>query len=120
MKRRISNRKRPHSSVGDFNFDRQGDAAWDAFTSTGLTVSVDLNAVPSSIFADPNNPTLNGFYDQVAWFTNKSGKITLSMEYAGGRSFDFLPHVYNETGLTKNSISHRMPDHCPLWVEFGV
>jgi len=62
-----------------------------------LTVSADLNAVPRSIVSDPNNPTLNGFYDQVAWFTNKSGEIALSMEYAGGRSFDFFPHVYSET-----------------------
>jgi len=90
------------------------------FTSTGLTVPADLNAVPRSIFADPNNPSLNGFYDQVAWFTNKSGEIALSMEYAGGRSFDFLPCVYTGTGLTKSSISHRISDHYPLWVEFGV
>jgi hypothetical protein len=85
-----------------------------------LTVPADLNAVPGSIFADPNNPTFNGFYDQVAWFTHKSGEFALSMEYAGKRSFDFLPHVYTETGLTKNSISHRMSDHYPLWVEFGI
>jgi endonuclease/exonuclease/phosphatase family metal-dependent hydrolase len=106
--------------LGDFNIDRQGDELWNAFTSTGLTVPDDLNKVPRSIFADPGTPTLEKFYDQVAWFTDKSGKIALSMEYAGGGSFDFLPFVYTETGLTKNSVSHRMSDHYPLWVEFGV
>ena len=107
-------------SLGDFNIDRQGDAAWNAFTSTGLTVPDDLNAVPRSIFADPGKPNLDKFYDQVAWFTAKSGVIALSMEYAGGGSFDFLPYVYSGTGLTKSSISHRISDHYPLWVEFTI
>jgi len=54
------------------------------------------------------------------WFTNKSGAIALSMDYSGGGSFDFLPYVYSRTGLTKSSISHRISDHYPLWVEFTV
>ena len=44
----------------------------------------------------------------------------LSMEYARGGGFDFLPHVYAGTGLTRNSISYRISDHYPLWVEFEV
>jgi endonuclease/exonuclease/phosphatase family metal-dependent hydrolase len=107
-------------ALGDFNIDRQGDAAWSAFTSTGLTVPDDLNVVPRSIFADPGKPSLDKFYDQIAWFTAKSGAIALSMEYSTGGSFDFLPHVYSGTGLTKSSISHRVSDHYPLWVEFTV
>ncbi len=107
-------------ALGDFNIDRQGDAAWNAFTSTGLTVPDDLNMVPRSIFADPGKPNLDKFYDQVAWFTSKSGAIALSMEYSAGGSFDFLRYVYSETGLTKSSISHRISDHYPLWVEFTV
>lgn len=106
--------------LGDFNIDRQEDAAWKAFTSTGLTVPNDLNVVPRSIFADPGSPTLDKFYDQIAWFTLKSGSIALSMEYAGGGNFDFLPNVYSGTGLTKSSVSHRISDHYPLWVEFTV
>jgi endonuclease/exonuclease/phosphatase family metal-dependent hydrolase len=85
-------------ALGDFNIDRQGDELWNAFTSTGLTVPDDLNKVPRSIFADPGTPTLGKFYDQVAWFTDKSGKIALLMEYAGGGNFDFLPYVYKEPG----------------------
>ncbi len=107
-------------ALGDFNIDRRGDSAWNAFTSTGLTVPSDLNHVPRSIFADPETPALSNFYDQIAWFTQTSGSIALSMEYARGGGFDFLPHVYAGTGLTRNSISYRISDHYPLWVEFEV
>jgi endonuclease/exonuclease/phosphatase family metal-dependent hydrolase len=104
--------------LGDFNIDRRGDALWDAFTSTGLVVPDDLNRVPRSIFSDPETPSLDKFYDQVAWFMESSGSIALSMKYTSGGSFDFLPYAYTETGLTKNALSHRISDHYPLWVEF--
>ena len=106
--------------LGDFNIDRRGDAAWEALCCTGLTVPDDLNRVPRSIFADPANPDLNKFYDQVAWFTTSSGSAALTMDYRKGGSFDFLPHVYTGAGLNKTSISHRISDHYPLWVEFGL
>ena len=32
--------------------------------------------------------------------------------------FDFLPHVYTDQDLSKNSISFRLSDHYPLWAEF--
>jgi hypothetical protein len=63
------------------------------------------------IFADPEKPTLDKFYDQIAWFTIKSGAIALSIDYQVSGGFDFLPHAYTGTGLTKNSISHRISDH---------
>ena len=69
-------------ALGDFNIDRHGDAAWKAFTSTGLTVPEDLNPVRRSVFADPDTPTQDKFFDQIAWFTNKSGTIALSMDYS--------------------------------------
>ena len=106
--------------LGDFNIDRKGDAAWNAFTSTGLTVPEDLNLVPRSIFGDPGRPTLDKYYDQIAWFQKASGKIALDMDYARGGSFDFLPHVYTAAGLSKTALSHRISDHYPLWVEFAV
>jgi len=28
--------------------------------------------------------------------------------------------VYTDTGLSRQSISFRMSDHLPLWVEFGL
>ena len=105
-------------ALGDFNIDRKGDLSWRAFTSTGLTVPADLNNVQRSIFVDPNNPSLDKFYDQIAWFERNSGLIALSMNYNRGGGFDFLPHVYTNTNLSKNSISYRISDHYPLWVEF--
>jgi endonuclease/exonuclease/phosphatase family metal-dependent hydrolase len=107
-------------ALGDFNIDRHGDHAWKAFTSTGLAVPEDMNNVPRSIFADPLKPSLDKFYDQIAWFTDSRGNTNLSIDYRGGGSFDYLPYVYSETGLTKSSISHRISDHYPLWVEFGL
>ena len=107
-------------TLGDFNIDRRGDALWEAFTSTGLTVPQDLNSVLRSIFADPDHPMLEKFYDQIAWFQTGSGSRRLSMDYNQGGGFDFLPHVYGGTNLSKRSISYRISDHYPLWVEFNL
>jgi endonuclease/exonuclease/phosphatase family metal-dependent hydrolase len=107
-------------ALGDFNIDRKDDDLWQAFTSTGLTVPEDLHQVPRTIFADPENPTLDKFYDQIAWFETGSGIQRLSMTYLRGGSFDFLPHVYTDTTLSKSSISYRLSDHYPLWVEFSL
>jgi hypothetical protein len=106
--------------LGDFNIDREGDLLWQAFTPTGLTVASDLNLVPRTLFADPNQPTLDKFYDQIAWFQKKSGAIALSMSYNKGGGFDYLPYVYTDTDLSRNSISYRISDHYPLWVEFLI
>ena len=105
-------------TMGDFNIDRHGDELWKAFTSTGLTVPDDLQQVPRSIFADVKKP-LEKYYDQIAWFEGK-GKRKLSMKYNQGNGFNFLPYVYTEMSFTKVSISHRMSDHYPLWVEFKL
>jgi endonuclease/exonuclease/phosphatase family metal-dependent hydrolase len=107
-------------TLGDFNIDRKDDDLWKAFTSTGLTVPTDLQSVLRSIFADPDNPTLNKYYDQIAWFQTGSGSRRLSMDYLQGGSFDFLPFVYGDTNLTKSSISYRISDHYPLWTEFAL
>jgi len=107
-------------ALGDFNIDREGDLLWQTFTSTGLTVPTDLNQVQRSIFADPDHPTLGKYYDQIAWFEENSGSMALSMNYRQGGGFDFLPHVYTNTDLSKNSISYRISDHYPLWVEFLI
>ncbi len=31
-----------------------------------------------------------------------------------------MPHVYTDQDLNKNSISFRLSDHYPLWVEFTL
>lgn len=107
-------------TLGDFNIDRRGDELWQAFTSTGLTVPNDLHRVLRSIFAEPDSPLLDKYYDQIAWFQSGSGSIKLSMNYITGGGFDFLPHVYRDMNLSKKSLSYRMSDHYPLWVEFSL
>jgi endonuclease/exonuclease/phosphatase family metal-dependent hydrolase len=106
-------------TLGDFNIDREGDDLWEAFTSTGLSVPAELNAVPKSIFDDESDPK-DKFYDQIAWFTLSSGSIALDMNYQTGGYFDFLPFVYTDANLTKNSLSYRISDHYPLWAEFRI
>lgn len=107
-------------TLGDFNIDRRGDDLWQAFTSTGLTVPDDLHQVPRTIFSDPANPDLDKFYDQIAWFETGSKKRRIEMDYVRGGGFDFLPHVYTNTSLSKTSISYRVSDHYPLWAEFQI
>lgn len=101
-------------ALGDFNIDRKGDDAFEAFTSTGLRVPDALNDVPRTIFADEK-----GFYDQIAWFTGENGQPKLSLDFTGNAgSFDFVPHVFPT--LTRQQLSWRMSDHLPLWCEFAL
>jgi hypothetical protein len=97
----------------------KGDELWQAFTSTGLAVPAELQAVPKSIFDDESDAG-DKFYDQIAWFTSASGSIALNMNYQTGGYFDFLPFVYTDANLTKSSISYRISDHYPLWAEFLI
>lgn len=101
-------------ALGDFNIDRKDDAAFQAFTSTGLRAPEALNDVPRTIFEKAD-----GFYDQIAWFTGENGRPKLSLDYTGrAGGFDFVPHVYPE--LDRQQLSWRLSDHMPLWCEFAV
>ncbi len=106
--------------LGDCNIDRKGDPLWQAFTSTGLTPPADLENAPRTIFANPAKPTLDKYYDQIAWFTLNSGLPCITMNYIKGGHFDFLPYVYRDAGLSKDSISYRISDHYLLWTEFSL
>ncbi len=105
--------------LGDFNIDRAGSPLFDAFTGTGLTIPDVLLNRPRSIFDTDPAEDSDKFYDQIAWFTTGSGRL-LDLQLRAGGHFDFLPHVYTELGLSKASTSHRVSDHYPLWVEFGL
>jgi len=107
-------------TLGDFNIDRQGDPLWEAFTSTGLTTPAALNAVPRTVFSDPDKPETNKFYDQIAWFETQVGMEKLSAPFLSAGFVDFLPYVYTETKLSKRSISYRVSDHYHLWAEFSL
>jgi exonuclease III len=105
-------------ALGDFNIDRHNDDLWKAFTSTGLTVPDQLNAVRRSIFATGADPMLEKYYDQIAWF--ESGRRRkLNMEFVDAGGFDFVPFIYTELGMSKSSLQHRLSDHYPLWTEFN-
>jgi endonuclease/exonuclease/phosphatase family metal-dependent hydrolase len=100
--------------LGDFNIDRVEDAAYQAFTSTGLRPPGELNNVPRTLFGQEKK----AFYDQIAWFTEE-GTPQLTLEYTGrAGGFDFLPHVF--TDMTPQEVSWRMSDHLPLWCEFAM
>jgi len=106
--------------LGDFNIDRRGDALHQAFISTGLVVPEDLNRVPRTLFSNPDQPDLEKFYDQIAWFADSSGLPMLSMKYERGGGFDFSAHCLRDRGLSRESLSWHISDHLPLWVEFGT
>ena len=106
-------------ALGDFNIDRQGSQLFDAFTSTGLTVPQVLVNLPRTVFDDPGDPSDDNFYDQIVWYATGS-RALIDLDLRTGGNFDFLPHVYTDTNLSRNSISHRISDHFPLWVEFGI
>ena len=107
-------------TLGDFNTDRRGDTLWEAFTSTGLEAPPELNSVRRTLFSTPGDTQSDKFYDQIAWFMDSRHKARLSMEYVSGGGFDFLPFVYTQVdpALSKTSVSWRVSDHYPLWVEF--
>jgi endonuclease/exonuclease/phosphatase family metal-dependent hydrolase len=107
-------------ALGDFNIDRRDDPLYAAFTSTGLQVPTDLHQVPRTLFSDPAQPDLAKFYDQIAWFTGANAVPALSLRYARGGHFDFVPIALASHSLTKQQLSWRISDHYPLWAEFLV
>jgi endonuclease/exonuclease/phosphatase family metal-dependent hydrolase len=104
--------------LGDFNIDRHGQLLWQAFTSSGLVVPNELDAVPRSIFSDEAD-RLDKYYDQIAWFeTGNQRRLNLEYLERGG-SFDFLPFLYRDSNMPAGQMQYRMSDHYPLWVEFA-
>ena len=104
-------------ALGDFNIDRQGSDLFKAFTSTGLTIPECLGGLPRTIFDDPDDPKDDNYYDQIAWFSEKK-RALLNLNLRSGGNFDFMPYVYTKKNLSRESISWRISDHYPLWVEF--
>ena len=92
----------------------------EKITSTGLQMPQDLNQVPRTILADPNKPTLEKYYDQIAWFTGDNNVPALSMKHIKSGHFDFTQVALQNLNLTKNQLSWRISDHYPLWTEFSL
>ena len=105
-------------TLGDFNIDRFGDPLYEAFIRTGLTPAPGHAGLPRTIFTDADKPH---FYDQVAWFTGKSGTpmLTPPLRYddASG-NFDFRGPL--QGSLSNVELSWRISDHYPLWASFSV
>lgn len=105
--------------LGDFNLDRADSPLFQAFTSRGLHVPDVLMDQPRTVFDDPGDSDDDNFYDQIAWFESGAARLQ-GLTLRTGGNFDFLPFLYRNTSLTRTSISHRVSDHYPLWVEFGL
>lgn len=104
-------------ALGDFNIDRMGDERYEAFTSTGLQVPEDLHAAPRTVFSSGSE---GKFYDQIAWFTEASGRPALSLEHRRSGYFDFRDATLPRRDLTNFGLSWRISDHYPLWSEFAL
>ncbi len=107
-------------ALGDFNIDRMGDERYEAFTSTGIEVPEDLHDVPRTLFSDPSNPNTGKFYDQIAWFTEESGRPALSLVHNRSGYFDFRDVALPRRDLSNFQLSWRISDHYPLWTEFDL
>ena len=70
---------------------------------------------PCSPIPRPPTPTSSTIRSPGSWAAGER-LIDLTFESAGG--FDFLPFFYRDAGLSKTSISWRISDHYPLWVQF--
>jgi hypothetical protein len=93
--------------LGDFNIDRRQDnLLFDAFISHGLWVPEALRNVDTTYGREAKH------YDQIAWFRDD---LTLMTEGNAG-VVDFVGAVFKE--LTTKSMTFRVSDHFPLWVEF--
>jgi hypothetical protein len=58
--------------LGDFNIDRAGDPAYEAFISRDLEPAPFHQKLPRTIFDKDHQPDKTSFYDQIAWFDEKS------------------------------------------------
>ena len=100
--------------LGDFNIEREGDEAYEAFISKNLYIPKDISSLPSTIFKEVKH------YDQIGWFKNTKSKSQISLEYKKGGIFDFRNKVLVSRNLSLSKISYRISDHFPLWIEFLV
>lgn len=106
-------------ALGDLNIDREDSTGYKEFVGTGLTIPTELENLPRTIFDDHGESDDDNYYDQIAWFTEGS-RALMNLQFNKGGNFDFLPHVYTNTSLSRTSISYRVSEHYPLWVEFLI
>jgi len=95
--------------LGDFNIETRGNnPLFNAFVSSGLYVPDPLLNLRTTFNTEPKH------YDQIAWFRDD-----LDLLYRGRAGvIDFAGSVYQD--ISMNSMSFRVSDHFPLWVEFII
>lgn len=100
--------------LGDFNIERKGDKAYDAFVNKNLFIPTEISTLPSTIFNEIKH------YDQIGWFKNSKSKSQISLDYITGGIFDFRAKVLPRRNISLSKLSFRISDHFPLWVQFKV
>lgn len=100
--------------LGDFNIDRKGDPAYEAFVSKGLFIPDDISAISKTIFGTVKH------YDQIGWYKNTLSASQIELEYVTGDTVKFKGQVLKDRNLTTSQLSWRISDHYPLWAEFKV
>jgi hypothetical protein len=103
--------------LGDFNILGKDSALLKAFGSTGLVIPDDLVDLPRTL-SGIGKPGKERLYDQIAWFRGGKGHPGLDMHYHRGGTFDFSDIAMKHLKLSPTSLSWRISDHLPLWVEF--
>ena len=103
--------------LGDFNIVGKDGDLLKAFGSTGLAIPDDLMDLPRTL-SGIGKPGKERLYDQIAWFTSGDGGPALDMQYHRGGTFDFSGFAMEYLELSLDSLSWRISDHLPLWVEF--
>jgi len=100
--------------LGDFNIERKGDAAYNAFVSKNLFIPEGIRDLRSTIFKEKK------LYDQIAWYKNSKSKSQISLDYQRGGIYDFRKSVLQERKYSTSRLSYRISDHFPLWCEFNL
>ncbi|MDE5422439.1 endonuclease/exonuclease/phosphatase family protein [Ancylomarina sp. DW003] len=100
--------------LGDFNIEREGDEAYNAFVSKGLFIPPDIRTLPSTIFKEIK------LYDQIGWYRNSRRKSQISLEFQSGGIYDFREKVLTDRNYSLSKLSFRISDHFPLWCKFKV
>jgi hypothetical protein len=89
--------------LGDFGLDRMGDPVYDVLRQSGLTVPLDLNRFPRTLFSSPKK---QHYVDHIAWMVDKSGRPLISLHYTGSAGiFDFTGTAYNSRTILSSHIS---------------
>jgi endonuclease/exonuclease/phosphatase family metal-dependent hydrolase len=102
-------------ALGDFNISGADDDLYKAFTSPGLEPPPGIADVPRTIL---DKPKKRHHYDQNAWFNKGTKGPLLTLTCSAASFFDFVPILGGSQTLI--TLSWRISDHYPLFVEFAL